>query len=140
MKRTTPKRPKRSKRTPVGWVLLAILAAAMLAQTGCRENVRPIGVRLKKTSQFENEMKRYHEFDLHKAIAVAGDVQGAYAMGYAVGATSQEQAIREAFAECQKRKSERRIAGDCSLYAIDDNVFGQNQSEASEASEVAVPE
>jgi hypothetical protein len=131
MKRTT------SKRNAVGWVLLAIFVAAMLAQAGCRESIRPIGVRLKKTSQFENEMKRYHEFDPHKAIAVAGDVQGAYAMGYAVGAASQEQAIREAFAECQKRRSERRIAGDCSLYAIDDNVFGRNESEASEA---VVPE
>jgi hypothetical protein len=121
------------KRIRVGWVLLAILAAVILPQAGCRENIRPIGVRLKKTSQFENEMKRYHKFDLHKAIAVAGDVQGAYAMGYAVGAASQEQAIREAFAECQKRRSERRIAGDCSLYAIDDNVFGRNGSGTSEA-------
>ena len=117
------------KRTRVGWVLLAILAAVILPQAGCRENVRPIGVRLKKTSQFENEMKRYHEFAPHKAIAVAGDVQGAYVIGYAVGADSQEQAIREAFAECQKHRSERRIANDCSLHAIDDNVFGQNHSD-----------
>jgi hypothetical protein len=75
-------------------------------------------------------MKRYHEFAPHKAIAFAGDVRGAYVMGYAVGAVSQEEAIREAFAECQKHKAERRIADDCSLYAIDDNVFGRNRSEA----------
>ena len=34
----------------------------------CQESARPIGIRLKKVSQFEDEMKRYQKFDLHKAF------------------------------------------------------------------------
>jgi hypothetical protein len=118
---------KTKTRASVGFILLAIFAATILAQSGCRENTRRIGVRLKKTSQFENEIKRYHDFAPHKAIAVAGDVWGAYAIGYAVEAASQREAVSEALDECDKHRSERRIADDCRLHAIDDDIIGEDE-------------
>ena len=120
---------KMKTRASIGYTLLAIIAVTILLQSGCRENTRQIGVRLKKTSQFDNEMKRYHDFAPHKAIAVAGDVQGAYVIGYAVEASSQREAILEALDECEKRKSERRIEDDCGLHAIDDDIIEEDEPE-----------
>ena len=130
---------KMKTRTSVGTVLLAIFAVTILMQSGCGESTRRIGVRLKKTSQFDNEMKRYHDFAPHKAIAVAGDVQGAYVIGYAVGASSQKEAILEALDECEKRRSERRIEDDCRMHAIDDDIIGEDEPEDEPENEVRSP-
>jgi hypothetical protein len=109
---------------PLAAAFLALLvAAAPLA--GCRRSAGPIGIPLKQTSQFENEMQRYRGFDPHKAIAVAGDVGGRYAMGYAQGLRSREAAIAEALAYCEQRRKDRRIEAECRLHAVGDEVVAE---------------
>ena len=113
------------KTTPASHPLAAAAVALLVATAplaGCRRSARPIGIPLKATSQFENEMNRYRGFDPHKAIAVAGDVGGRYAMGYAQGLPSREAAIAEALAYCEQRRKDRRIEAECRLHAVGDEV------------------
>ncbi|MBW2243162.1 MAG: hypothetical protein JRH01_14345 [Deltaproteobacteria bacterium] len=113
------------KPTPASRLLAAASLALLIAATplvACRRSARPIGVPLKQTSQFDSEMRRYRGFEPHKAIAVAGDVGGRYAMGYAQGLPSREAAIAEALAYCEQRRKDRRIEAECRLHAVGDEV------------------
>jgi hypothetical protein len=112
----------KASRELVAAALMLLVAAVPLG--GCHGSARPIGIPLKKTSQFESEMNHYRALEPHKAIAVAGDVGGRYAMGYAHGLPSREAAIAEALAHCEQRRKDRRIEAECRLHAIGDEVVG----------------
>jgi hypothetical protein len=62
------------KPTPASHPLAAAALALLVVVAplaGCRRSARPIGIPLKATSQFENEMGRYRGFDPHKASSAA---------------------------------------------------------------------
>lgn len=122
------------KTTPASHPLATAALALMVAASplsGCRGPAKPIGIPLKATSQFENEMKRYHEFGPHKAIAVAGDVGGLYVMGYGQSLPSREAAISEALAYCEERRKDRQIEAECRLHAVGDDVVANGAATGS---------
>ena len=109
-------------------VLVLALCMTLVSITGCHESPRPIGIRMRKVSQFEDELKRYQAFPEPKAIAISGDVQGIYSMGYSSGAPSRADAMREALEDCEERRAIRGIEGACVLYAVNDEVISLDES------------
>ena len=99
-----------------------LLLVVLPALAGCRASAKPIGVPLKERTQFESEWNRYVHFEPQKALAVAGDPAGKYAMGYAFGKATRDEAVREALDACALRRSDRRIEAVCRLYAVGNEI------------------
>lgn len=103
-----------------GCRLLAIAMPLILA-AGCMSAGSPMGVTYKNRTQFESEWPRYLLFAPNKALAVGGDVRGKYVLGYAHAYPSEGIAAEAALEECEARRTERRIAAPCRLYARGDS-------------------
>ncbi len=95
--------------------------AIVVLLVGCSAKP-PMGVALRRHSQFEQEWSSYLKMAPSKALAVAGDVTVTHVVGYAYGAPSDEHAVREALAACEQRRGDRRIEGACWLYAVNEEV------------------
>lgn len=112
-------------RTPLRLLALAAVAALW---TGCSVSHQPIGLPLRRTIQFAAEWKRYLALDSHKSMAVAGDLRGRYAMGYAFAGASEQMVVESALMHCEQRRTERRIDSGCTTYAIGDRIVnGQEE-------------
>lgn len=105
------------------WLSLALAACMMSGGT-------PIGIPVKGVSQFESEWRSYSDHVGFKALAVAGDLAGAYVSGYAYAYPSEEWAIEAALEYCEGRRQDRRIAEPCRLYAVGDEILGDEASES----------
>jgi len=66
-------------------------------------------------------MSKRGKAERKRAIAVAGDLNGVYASGFAYAYPIQALANDEALENCEERRIDRRIEGECRLYAIDDD-------------------
>ncbi len=102
--------------------------AIVVLLTGCSPKP-PMGVTLRSRTQFEDEWGRYLKMAPSKALAVAGDVTVTHVVGYAFGAASDQQAVREAMAACEQRRGDRRIEGNCRLYAVNEEVMADEPAD-----------
>lgn len=98
-------------------VILSMLAAAALS---CSPKTQPMGIKLRKTTQFEVEWLRYLDLPGHKAFAVAGEPDREFATGYSYGLPSSKIAADRALTFCEDRRSDRRIETECKLWSVDD--------------------
>lgn len=96
---------------------LRLALALCLALLACRSSSGPMGMDLRSTSRLEAEFKRYEQLVPHRAMAVAGDEGGRYAMGYAFGESTAATAAAAALAACEERRRDLGLEEDCRLYA-----------------------
>jgi hypothetical protein len=94
-----------------------------------RSGGSPMGVPLREMTQFDSEWKNYQHLGSMKAIAVAGDLNGVYVSGFAFAYPMQMLANDEALENCEERRVDRRIEGECRLYAIDNDRVGETGGE-----------
>lgn len=104
----------------LAWVLVLLVVLALPA--GCRSKAKPIGVPLRDRTRFDAEWSRYVQFEPHKALAVAGDIQGQYVTGFSLGKASRDEAVQSAMDACAQRRTDRRLEDECRLYAVEDEV------------------
>jgi hypothetical protein len=101
-------------------VSLLLVAAAGLG--ACRSANQPIGVPLRDRTRWESEWNGYRRFEGEKALAVAGDIQGQFVTGIATGRATREEAVQAALEDCAQRRADRRLADECAVYAIGDEI------------------
>jgi hypothetical protein len=94
-----------------------------------RSGGSPMGVPLRGMTQFDSEWKNYQRLGGQKALAVAGDLNGVYVSGFAFAYPIQVLANDEALENCEERRVDRRIEGECRLYAIDDDLVQEAGAE-----------
>ena len=100
---------------------LALLLLPPVVAAGCmRSGGSPMGVELRRSTQFESEWRHYQRRSGLKALAVAGDLRGVYVSGFAFAYPIQALANDEALDTCEQRRADRRIEDACRLYAIGD--------------------
>lgn len=102
---------------------LACLLLPALVLGACRSVDHAIGVPLRERTRFEAEWRSYRDLEPHKALAVAGDVEGAYASGFAFGKASRAEAEQAALEQCARRRADRRLAAPCRLHAVGDEIL-----------------
>jgi hypothetical protein len=78
----------------------------------------PIGMPLPLASRFEGEWRNYSRLQPNKALAIAGDTQGTYVIGYAHALASEPDAVAQAMLACEARRADRRIEAPCRTYAV----------------------
>jgi hypothetical protein len=106
---------------------LAGFAMLLLAAGGClRSGGSPMGIPLREVTQFESEWSTYKRLRPSKALAVAGDLNGAYVSGFAYAYPMQSLANEEALERCEERRVDRRIERACYLYAAGDDRIEEN--------------
>ena len=99
-----------------------MLVLCLIAAGGCmRSGGSPMGIPLRGMTQFDSEWKGYQDLGPRKAIAVAGDLNGVYVSGFAYAYPIQSLANDEALENCEERRRDRRIEGECRLFAIGDD-------------------
>jgi len=79
-----------------------------------------------KKSLFERRFERYRSVALPKAMAVAGDLDGVWAAGYAHRGTSAGLSIIEALERCDRNRSRFGIAAECRIYAVGNQIVEGN--------------
>ncbi|MCW8126821.1 hypothetical protein [Microbulbifer halophilus] len=67
---------------------------------------------------------KYRGYSAHKALAVAFDYKGAYALGYVFDSPDQDAANDRALAACESRRTESDVEAPCRIYAEGDRVVG----------------
>ena len=97
-----------------------LFVVCLLPLVGCYLSPRPVGVKLRKRTQFESEWRAYLNLSPFKSLAVAGDLNGVYVSGFAHDSATQELADEEALRHCQQRRRDRRIDEPCRTYAVGD--------------------
>jgi hypothetical protein len=81
-----------------------------------------MGVTFKSRTQFEAEWSAYLKMAPRKAMAIAGDIDSQYVLGYSYAYVREDSAIEEALEACEERRADRRIDAPCRLYAFGDEV------------------
>lgn len=110
---------RRSHRRALAALPLGLLLAV---PTGClRSGGSPIGIETRSVTRFASEWKRYLAFSHFKALAVAGDPEGAHVTGYAHAYPGEASARTAALEACEVRRADRRIAAPCRIYAEGDD-------------------
>jgi hypothetical protein len=99
-----------------------LLLAALVLVGACRSSGHAIGVPTRERTRFESEWQSYRDLEPEKALAVAGDVDGAYASGFAFGKASRHEAEQGALEDCARRRADRRLDAPCRLYAVGDEI------------------
>ena len=76
------------------------------------------------SSIFNNSFEEYKTYKSHKAMAVAMDDDGRYAMGYSSDYSSQDGANKRAVKQCSdvNNKSTSKVNAECVIYAIDNEI------------------
>ena len=105
-----------------------LLAATLLSTlvAGCYRS--PIGMPLPSAPRFKAEWKNYSRLEPNKALAIAGDTQGTYVIGYAFAQSSEPAAVQAAMDACEARRADRRIEAPCRTYAIGERVETETAS------------
>jgi hypothetical protein len=98
-------------------VAFALFFSVMLIG-GCQSGVSPMGLEFKRRTQFESEWSKYRELQPNKALAIAGDVQARYVLGYAHELADESSAIEQALADCEQRRADRSLDAPCRLFAV----------------------
>ena len=106
----------------------AIAGCLALAIAGCRSAIAPAAPEAGVDRALESEWKRYSALTHFKAIVVAADANGAYVFGTSHGKASWQDALAEAYALCEKRRSERKVSQPCRPYAIGDLPTGRAET------------
>ena len=101
---------------------VALLLAAAAGFAGCRSDAHPIGVPLNDRTRWESEWRSYQRFEGEKALAFAGDMQGQFVTGIAMGRATQAEAVKAAMDDCAQRRIDRRLTDECRLYAIGNEI------------------
>ena len=81
-----------------------------------------MGVTFKFRTQFEAQWSAYLGMAPQKAMAIAGDIDSQYVLGYSHAYPTEDSAIDEALEACEERRTDRRIEAPCKLYAVDDEL------------------
>ena len=81
-----------------------------------------MGVTFKTNTQFTSEWSSYRQMLSHKAMAIAGDVESQYILGYSHAYPTEASAIDEALEACEERRMDRRMEAPCKLYAIENEL------------------
>jgi hypothetical protein len=96
-----------------------------VALSGCALlGAEPMGVPVRHKTRFEAEWQRYEALPEAKAIAVAGDLRGAYVSGIGYGEPTAGAAEARALTRCQERRADRRIEAPCRMHGIGNQVVG----------------
>jgi len=96
--------------------LAAALAAALgLAALACSTTGAP-------PSLFERHYQRYLSQPHQKAMALAGDLAGAWTYGYGSGYETPGLAIDRAMEICNARRHDLTIVDECRIYAVGNRV------------------
>lgn len=101
-----------------------VVGSVLLTLAGCRHAANPFAA---EETGFEAEWKRYVALPQFKAMAVAGDTNGVYVSGTSHGRSSWQEAIAEAYALCEKRRTERGISTPCRPHAIGEPQTGRGE-------------
>lgn len=77
------------------------------------------------TNTLDKSFEEYKTYNSHKAMAVAMDDVGRYAIGYSSDYSSQDRANQRAIKQCTdvNNKSEYKIKAKCKLYAINNDII-----------------
>jgi hypothetical protein len=103
-----------------GIILLSTVALHFVV--ACSAGPTAAGPRLRDTSGFEAEWKKYLALEPHKAFAVAGETGGTHVFGSAHGAPTLESAVTKALRSCAVRRQEQKLDPICRTYAIDNTI------------------
>ena len=78
-------------------------------------------------NNFNKAVEEYKEYKMHKAMAVAMDNDGRYAMGYAFDYATQEKAKKDAIKHCidSNNKVTDKVKAKCEIYAIDNEIVSK---------------
>ena len=106
----------------------AIAGCLVLAIAGCRSAVAPAAPEAGVDRALESEWKRYRTLTPFKVIVVAADPNGGYVFGTSHGKASWQDALVEAYALCEQRRSERKVSEPCRPYAIGDRPTGRAET------------
>jgi len=100
-----------------------LVLALVFTTVACMHLSKPIGIKLRGSTQFEANWKSYTKLPASKAFALAGEVSSKHVSGLAWGKASAEDAANEALRFCEERRRDRRIAESCHLYALGDRIL-----------------
>lgn len=109
----------RSSQTMRGGAGLAVILLAASIVPGCHRHPS-LGIPLRATPRFEAEHRLYTKLDGHKSLALAGERQAQFVLGYSYGMQNTAAASRAALHDCDERRRQRRIEAPCRIIAIDD--------------------
>jgi hypothetical protein len=79
-------------------------------------------VPLNERTRWDSEWLKYQRLAGEKALAFAGDRQGQFVTGIATDRATQQEAVKAALDECAQRRADRRLADECHLYAIGNEI------------------
>lgn len=75
-----------------------------------------------KGNELEEALLRFHKEEMNKAMYVALDRDGSYALGFAYAAKNTSEAEKEARLACQKMKKEKKLKDTCIPFAINNKI------------------
>ena len=81
-----------------------------------------MGVSFKSRTQFEAQWRAFLGMAPQKAMAIAGDIDSQYVLGYSHAYPTEDSAIDEALEACEERRTDRRMEALCKLYAFGDEL------------------
>jgi hypothetical protein len=84
----------------------------------------PIGLELRSSGRFDTEWRAYLKLPPHKSVAIAGDVEGRYVIGYGFEKATRAAASSAAMEDCNLRRADKRIEDSCRIVAVDDEMIG----------------
>jgi len=94
----------------------ATLVAMVIGFNGCAVS--------NNSKTLDKSFEEYKTYNSHKAMAVAMDDDGRYAMGYSYDYSSQDKANKRAIKQCNDAndQSVNKVTAKCELYAIDNDI------------------
>ncbi len=95
-------------------LLVAVLMCACSGQRG------PTGLQQRAIGRFDSEFHHYLQFAPHKSLALAGDVEGRFVIGYGFDEITVDAAESAAISDCELRRRDKRIEDPCRIVAVDD--------------------
>ena len=110
--------------------LLALIVPVTLTAGGIACARGPMGNPIPEQSRFAKEWDRYLTLPGAKAMALAGDVEITFTMGYAWGLEDDEAAIERARVECIVRRALRNLEPQCRIHAVGNRVLDPTESSA----------
>ncbi len=83
------------------------------------------GCAVSNNNTLDKTFEEYKTYKAHKAMAIAMDDDGRYAIGYSSDYSSQDRANQRAIKQCTdvNNKSEYKIKAKCKLYAINNDII-----------------
>jgi len=112
----------------VASTLRSVMWAAFfpLLLCACAREHGPIGLQLRSSGRFDSEWNHYLQLEAHKSLALAGDVEGRYVIGYGFEEATLAEAMTAAIDDCDLRRADKRIEDPCKIVAVDDALIGDS--------------